>query len=41
MNASNELSGLFSQEWKYLNKINRVSTTETPEMCPAKSDYVF
>jgi len=34
-------SSLFSQEWEYLNKCNRKSTTETPQMCPAKSDYVF
>lgn len=34
-------SGLFSQEWEHLHKFNRNSTTETPQMCPPKSDYVI
>lgn len=34
-------SDLFSQEWEHLCKFNRKSTTETPQMCPAKSDYVL
>lgn len=34
-------SSLFSQEWDYLNKFNRKSTTERPQICPARSDYIF